>query len=137
LSQRMRHFASDVLTARQIDLRFRTPDEETEQSIKVGANLRREVYLLFKEAVNNLVKHSKCTNAEIEFRVEVDTMFLRVSDDGCGFERGQEGQGNGLQSMSERSRSLGGDLEIETRRGEGTSLSFMIPLTQQSRIVNR
>jgi ligand-binding sensor domain-containing protein/signal transduction histidine kinase len=137
LSQRMRHFASDVLTARHIDLRFRTPDEETEQSIKVGANLRREVYLLFKEAVNNLVKHSKCMNAEIEFRVEVDTLFLRVSDDGCGFDVSQESQGNGLQSMSERSRGLGGDLEIETRKGAGTSLSLMIPLSQQSRIVNR
>jgi signal transduction histidine kinase/ligand-binding sensor domain-containing protein len=137
LSQRMRHFASDVLTARHIEFRFRTPDEDGEQSIKVGANLRREVYLMFKEAVNNLVKHSQCKNAEIEFRVEIDALFLRISDDGRGFDVEQESQGNGLQSMGERSRSLGGELEIETGRGKGTSVSFMIPLSQQSRIVNR
>jgi signal transduction histidine kinase/ligand-binding sensor domain-containing protein len=137
LSQRMRHFASDVLTARHIEFRFRTPDEDEEQGIKVGANLRREVYLMFKEAVNNLVKHSQCESAEIEFRVEMDTLFLRISDDGRGFDVEQESQGNGLQSMGERSRSLGGELEIETGKGKGTSLSFMIPLSQQSRIINR
>jgi len=49
----MRHFASDVFTARGIDFRFRAPDAE--QNIKVGANVRRELFLLFKEAVNNIV----------------------------------------------------------------------------------
>jgi ligand-binding sensor domain-containing protein/signal transduction histidine kinase len=137
LSQRMRHFASDVLTARQIEFRFRTPDEDEEQGIKVGANQRREVYLLFKEAVNNLVKHSLCRSAEIELRLELDTLFLEISDDGQGFALEEANQGNGLQSMGERSRSLGGEMEIRTAKGEGTSLSFMIPLNQQSRIVNR
>jgi ligand-binding sensor domain-containing protein/signal transduction histidine kinase len=137
LSQRMRHFASDVLTARHIEFRFRTPDEDEEQGIKVGANHRREVYLLFKEGVNNLVKHSLCMSAEIEMRLELETLFLEISDDGRGFALEEASQGNGLQSMAERSRSLGGEMEIRTAKGKGTRLSFMIPLNQQSRIVNR
>jgi signal transduction histidine kinase/ligand-binding sensor domain-containing protein len=126
LSSRMRHFASDVLTARQIDFRFQTPDEE--QDIKVGANVRREVFLMFKESVNNLVRHSRCTLAEIEFRIEVDHLYLQISDDGQGFDASQKSTGNGLQSMSERSKSLGGDFEIVSVPDQGTTLTFLIPL---------
>ncbi|MBI3651581.1 MAG: hypothetical protein HY231_11245 [Acidobacteria bacterium] len=128
LSQRMRHFASDVLTARQIDFRFRTPDEE--QDIKVGANVRREVFLMFKESINNLVKHSRCGKAEIEFGIEAERLYLQISDDGQGFDASQKSSGNGLQSMSERSHSLGGKFEITSTPGQGTTLKFLIPISQ-------
>src|SRR5262249_44860334 len=128
LSRRMRHFASDVLTARQIDFHFRTPDEE--QDIKVGSNVRREVYLMFKEGINNLVRHSRCGKADIEFRVDTDSLILRISDDGRGFDTAQSVNGHGLMSMMERSESLGGRLELSSAPGKGTALTFRIPLHQ-------
>jgi len=129
LSQRMRHFASDVFTARGIDFRFRAPDAE--QNIKVGANVRRELFLLFKEAVNNIVRHSGCSHADIEFRAEAEGLVLRLSDDGRGFDASQKSTGHGLASMRERTEGLNGTLEIVSREDEGTTLAFTIPLIHE------
>ena len=125
LSQRMRHFASDVLTARQIEFAFRTPDPG--RDVRVGANIRRELFLIFKEAVNNLVRHSACTRADLEFRVDADGFSLVVSDNGRGFDAAGADRGHGLASMRKRTEGLGGRLEILSTPGEGTLLAFTIP----------
>ena len=129
LSQRMRHFVSDVCTARDIDFRFRTPP--VEQDIAVGANVRREVFLLFKEAVNNLVRHSRCSTADLEFSVDAQGLVLRISDNGRGFDAEAESHGHGLRSMRERTAALGGSLSAESCPGAGTTLTFTIPLTDR------
>ena len=84
LLQRMRRFASDGFTARNIEFEFRAP--ELDRHVEMGADLRREVFLLFKEAVNNVLRHSKCTRAEIEAHLDGDDCCLRVSDNGQGFD---------------------------------------------------
>jgi PAS domain S-box-containing protein len=125
LSQRMRHFASDLFTARQVDFRFRTPD--TDGDVAVGANVRRELFLVFKEAVNNVVRHSACTEAALEFRAEPDGLVLVVSDNGRGFDVRRASDGHGLLSMRQRTEALGGRFEVISTPGEGTLLSFTIP----------
>jgi signal transduction histidine kinase len=130
LSQRMRHFVSDVCTARDIDFRFRTP--QVDRDIALGANLRREVFLLFKEAVNNLVRHSGCSTADLEFSVDAQGLVLRISDNGRGFDAEAESEGHGLRSMRERTAALGGGLSAESHPGAGTTLTFTIPLTDRS-----
>ena len=129
LSQRMRRFASDVFTARQIDFRFRAP--AAEHDIKVGANVRRELFLVFKEAVNNAVRHSGCAAAEIEFRAGAEELFLKLSDDGRGFDTARSSAGHGLASMRERTEALGGRLDVLSRPGQGTTLTFTIPLADR------
>ncbi len=126
LSQRMRHFASDVFTARQIAFHFRTP--AAEHDIPLGANLRRELFMIFKEAVNNLVKHSACSEANLELTVGGKTLVLRVDDNGRGFDEATVNGGHGMESMRERTEALGGTLEVVTAPGMGTSLRFAIPL---------
>jgi signal transduction histidine kinase len=59
LTQRMRRFASDSFTARNIRFQLRLPNED--EDIRIYASLRREVFLIFKESVNNMVRHSGCT----------------------------------------------------------------------------
>ncbi|HMS42830.1 MAG TPA: histidine kinase, partial [Pyrinomonadaceae bacterium] len=66
LVQRMRRFASDVFTTRGIKFEFIVP--EIEENLSLGANIRREVFAIFKESVNNAVKYSECTQARAEFR---------------------------------------------------------------------
>jgi signal transduction histidine kinase len=124
----MRHFASDLLTARQIDFKFRALDFD--RDAKVGANVRREFFLIFKEGVNNIARHSACTEAEIELHAFPDSLVLKLSDNGKGFDLSEQATGHGLASMRERTRSLGGDLEINSVTGKGTTLSFTIPLNQ-------
>ena len=126
LTQRMRRLASDIFVARNIDFDFRAP--ASEQDVTIGANIRREVFLIFKEAVNNLVRHSNCTQADIEFRIEKGSLLLKVGDNGKGFDSENAAEGNGLASMHERVERLGGELEIITRPGSGTVVSLKIPV---------
>ena len=135
LSQRMRHFASDLLTARQIDFRFRALDFD--RDIKVGANVRREFFLIFKEGVNNIARHSACTEADIELHADGDTLILTLSDNGKGFDENEKRSGHGLISMRERTRLLGGQLEIDSAPGRGASLKFTVPLHRHAQDSSR
>jgi ligand-binding sensor domain-containing protein/two-component sensor histidine kinase len=148
LTQRMRRFASDILSARDINFRFRAPDAE--KDIRLSADLRREVYLIFKECVNNLVKHSGCMEAELELRIVNGWIVLRISDDGRGFDTGTTASssgttvsggngssgssnggaslgGHGLASMRRRAAALGGTFEVKSERGRGTVSTLKVP----------
>jgi ligand-binding sensor domain-containing protein/signal transduction histidine kinase len=126
LTHRMRRFASDLFTAQQIDFQFLTPD--LDQDVKVGPNLRRELFLIFKEGVNNIARHSRCARADLEFRFEGDKLHLKMTDDGRGFDASQEGAGNGLVNMRARANSFGGDIAIISERGFGTTVTVTVPL---------
>ena len=128
LVQRMRRFASEVLEARNIEFTFRAPDSE--ENIRLDASIRREVFLVFKEAVNNLAKHSGCRAADIEFRASHDALTLRLSDDGHGFDATLESEGHGLVSMRERATAIGGAFYLRSSRGHGTTVTLEVPLDQ-------
>ena len=126
LTQRMRRFASDLLTARNIAFEFVEPDEEDD--VPLGANIRREVFLIFKESVNNLVRHSGCTDVAIDFEIANGVLKLRVRDDGKGFDTSQNGDGHGLASMRQRAEDMGGQLEITSQSGRGTTVTLELPI---------
>ena len=121
--QRMRSFAGEVLTAREIEFKF----DATEDDRSIGVDLRRQLYLIFKESVNNAAKHSGCENVEIELKREAGDILLRVSDDGSGFEADDKGAGNGLVNMRSRAEAVGGTLNIDSSPGRGTTLTFRVP----------
>jgi len=126
LVQRMRRFASDVLTAREIRFTFRTPADE--RPLKVSADVRRHLFLIFKEAINNIVRHAGCTTVDIELRITGSHFALTVHDDGHGFDPARAGEGNGLANMRARARAIGGDLRVESTSGLGTSVMLTAPL---------
>lgn len=128
LTQRMRLFASETLTALDIQLRFHAP----EQNLNLDAEVRRQVFLLFKEAINNIARHSQATEVEVEFALTNHHLSLRVWDNGRGFaepkpQPGQNG-GNGLLSMRRRATELGGRLEVISGNGSGTTIQLEAPL---------
>jgi signal transduction histidine kinase len=129
LSRRMRSLASDVLTLADITFTFAAPPDD--RDIVLGANLRREVFLIFKESINNIVKHSAATFVEIEFRIGQSALFLRVSDNGKGFDVAHDSEGHGLASMRARSGEIGATLNIVSNNGSGTVLTLMAPLTDE------
>ena len=126
LIRRMRRFASDVFSARGIAFRFEAPSDE--QDIPLGTETRREVLLIYKEAVNNTARHSQCTRADTELEVQGGRLILRLNDNGVGFDMTRSFDGNGLASMSHRAERLGGMLRVVSRNGEGTTLTLRIPL---------
>jgi signal transduction histidine kinase len=120
LSHRMRRFASDNFTARDINFSFDAPS--LQQNVKLGAEVRREVFLIFKEGVSNIVKHSGCRSAEIALQIERGVINLKLIDDGKGFEESITDSGQGLISMRRRAKKLGGELIIVSRSGAGTTV---------------
>ncbi len=126
LIKRMRRFASDVFSAHSIAFRFEAPSDE--RDIPLGTELRREVLLIFKEAVNNIARHSQCTRADTELEVQGGWLILRLNDNGTGFDTARSFEGNGLTSMSHRAKRMGGLLRVVSNDGEGTTLTLRIPL---------
>lgn len=135
LTQRMRHFASEVLSAAAMDLEFQAP--ESPPDFALGANIRREVFLIFKENINNITRHSGATRVEIDFLLNRDHLTLRFRDNGRGFDNSDQGQsydwqkargGNGLISIKKRSHELGGEYSIESQLGVGTTATLIVPL---------
>ena len=132
LTQRMRRFASDVLTSRNIDFDFHEPDAH--RNLNLGADVRRQVYLVCKESINNIVRHSACSQVYIEFRVDRDWLTLLIRDNGRGFDTAHESDGHGLLSMQQRAKDAGGTLQITSRPGEGTIITLRMPISGRPKI---
>jgi signal transduction histidine kinase/ligand-binding sensor domain-containing protein len=126
LTHRMRRFAADTLESRDIRFTFDAPDGH--QHVRLGADLRREVFLILKESVTNIVRHSACTAASIAFSVDAHMLRLRIEDDGRGFALDAPVEGNGLRSMRRRVTALGGQLAIDSAPGRGTVVRLELRL---------
>jgi signal transduction histidine kinase len=131
LTQRMRRFANDFVSARPLEINFRSPAVEHE--VKMGPDMRREVFLIFKEGVNNAVRHSECAHVEIDFQVNDGFLELQVTDDGTGFDAARPGEGNGLWSMHRRAEKIRGELQILSIIGQGSTIRLKAPLGDRSR----
>jgi ligand-binding sensor domain-containing protein/signal transduction histidine kinase len=126
LVRHMREFAGEIFANCDIEFDFRAPSSDIH--LKLGADARRTVYLIFKEAVNNIVRHADCQKADLELRIEAAHLVLQVSDDGRGFDSGQESEGNGLLSMHRRAALAGGTLEVVSLPPSGTSITLRLPV---------
>ena len=124
LTQRMRRFCSDVFTARHIAFEFHAP--EAARDIELGADVRRQVFLIFKESVHNVVRHSSCTRAAVTFSASREQISLRITDNGTGFDTARQGDGHGLSSMRKRTQELGGTLQVVSKDAEGTTVTLQV-----------
>ena len=119
---RMLQYASESLEAKDIDLEAET--SAGIDQLKLSMEERRDLYLIFKEAVNNLALHSKAKNATIRFSLQRGTLQMIIRDNGSGFNNNEFGTGNGLRNMKERAAKHHWDLSIHSTPGEGTSLEL-------------
>ena len=133
VSTRIRQFASDVLEARGIKWELKLPHEL--ETVKLKAEQRRQLLLIFKEALNNVVRHADCVNVTLSLALEGRALAGEVRDDGRGFQlegtdqfSGNGRGGNGLKNMRARVAQLGGEISIASLPGQGTCLTFKVPL---------
>lgn len=98
--------------------------------IRLDEERTEEILLIAREALNNIRKHAQARNVLVSLKGAEDMVVLGIVDDGIGFdfEEASGGDGNGLRNMRERSRKLGGDLEISSVPTEGTRLRVQMPL---------
>jgi ligand-binding sensor domain-containing protein len=125
LRQRMRRFGTDVLSARNVEMHW---PSGSGRDLELNTELRRQVYLIFKESINNIARHARATEAHIDLRVVDGHLTLEVRDNGCGIQHPGHPRGNGLESMKLRASRLGGDLQVSSADGLGTIVLLRAPL---------
>ena len=129
LLEKMRAFAYQVLTAKEIPLQFENGFEAM-KTMKISMEQRRNVYLMFKEAIHNIVKHAEASHVFIEAKREKDGVLLTIRDKGKGFDpetlRGSA-QGNGLNNFERRAKESFIVFKLTSKMGEGTKITMLIP----------
>jgi signal transduction histidine kinase len=130
----MGRFAQELLGAAGIRCRLDVPLEVP--AWPLTAEIRHNLFLAFKETLNNTIKHAGATEVRISLDVRAHEFALTIRDDGRGFDRTQPpspsaeriAPGNGLRNIEQRIERIGGRCEISSRPGEGVAVSFVIPV---------
>ncbi len=127
LALRIREYAIPLFEMKDIGFSIVTPEEMNKLSLPM--DIRRNAYLIAKEAVNNLVKYSECTQASIEFGFAHSILTMHVKDNGKGFDMEQINHSrNGLRNMKRRSEQIRGVLDIHSEIGKGTDILFSVKI---------
>ena len=133
LANYLEKFALDFLGAAGIRCRLDFPEHYP--SWPLTSEVRHNLFLAFKEALHNVVKHAAAPEAFIALRLGADTLELAVQDDGRGFQPGQLNPtqdrvagGNGLDNMRRRLHKIGGTCDIQSAAGKGSEVVFRIPI---------
>ncbi|HLF19566.1 MAG TPA: ATP-binding protein, partial [Bacteroidota bacterium] len=124
----MRDLASQVCTVSKIpyDVHMRTNTDD----VWLSPDVRRNVYLIFKEALNNVVKHSRATSLTVRAGMTGNVLRMNIEDNGRGFRYGGEMErGHGLRNMEKRAKEIKGQLRIESSPGKGTRIAFTKRMT--------
>jgi len=121
---KMKEFAADIFDPLNIDHSFEEAGDFS--NIKLGLQTRRDVYLIFKEAVNNAAKYSQCTKVAINIASSDGQISIRVKDNGVGFCTDTAKNGNGLKNMEQRAGRMNGELAITSQPGAGAEVTLTV-----------
>ena len=130
---RMKQFASQTLEAKDIAFTFKT-DEKVNEAVSDFIR-KRNVYLIFKEAVNNAAKYSQCREVKISLSISEGKLMMLIADNGKGFDSEKTFSGNGLKNMKQRAQQMGAKLTVNSAeaclpdgQGKGTTVSLLLPI---------
>ena len=124
--------AQQLLTDAQVGCRLDIPD--TLPPLAVPSDVRHHLFLAVKEALHNVIRHARATEADIRLTVQPPDCRLVIADNGRGFETeaagARAGGGHGLGNIRKRLEAIGGRCEIRSRTGSGTEieLNWRLPL---------
>ena len=120
-------FATDYL--REAGIRCRLDVPEHTPAREVPANVRHNVFLVVKEALQNIVKHAHATEVWLRINTGERSLSLSVEDNGCGFEHPPEDAwADGLRNMRQRLAEVGGECRIASQVNVGTTITVALPL---------
>jgi ligand-binding sensor domain-containing protein/two-component sensor histidine kinase len=115
---RMRRYAAEIFDGANIHYTLHL-DEQFAQR-KLNMEQRRDCFLLYKEAINNIYKHAHATTVSIRVWLDRGQLFMTVQDDGKGFDTSIITHRNGLKNMQQRVKRWQGSIEIQSAPGKGT-----------------
>jgi signal transduction histidine kinase len=128
LIRRMREFALDLLATQGIDFDLQTQHSGENLSLQA----RRQLFLMFKECIHNVARHSGCTAVKAELKVVDREVVLTVQDNGSTLNAADKppgwAGGNGIPGMRRRAESLGGGMQFTSKPGQGCTVVINFPL---------
>ena len=120
---RLKDSYSDILTSYGIS--FKIVNLDKLENLALPMDYRQNLYLIFKEGINNAIKHSRCKKLSLEANVRNNVLELTLMDDGIGFETENLEYGNGIRNMETRSNNIGGKLKWKSSAERGTMIKFI------------
>jgi signal transduction histidine kinase len=126
LLEKMRSMAFQLLTPQDIALEF---DNQIPPNapLKLSMEQRRNIYLIFKEALNNIVKYAEASKVRVEFKIQSVEFWMSIADNGKGFDTSQRYEGNGLKNYQKRAQESFMEVILTSKVGEGTRLELKAP----------
>jgi signal transduction histidine kinase len=125
LIRRMRAFAIQVFESKDVEFQFEATDVPLQKTI--SPEVLRQVYLIFKEAVNNAARHSGCTRSAVSLKGGQSFLTLTVSDNGKGFTPSKGHDQHGIESLKARAAALKGEISWTCQAGTEVTLRFPLP----------
>ena len=106
--------------------------ESEPEELQLPPEIEREIYYVLKEGVTNVAKHSHASKVAIQIKKNGATLSGSLTDDGVGFDSTalRRNTGFGLNGMLKRMEKIGGELDIKSSPGQGTRISFVLPLKE-------
>jgi signal transduction histidine kinase len=123
---RLKEFAMPLAESKDMKLDFQ--GFNMIDSTTLSMEIRRNIYLICKEAINNLLKYSKASEGIINFQIEGKSLVVKIIDNGIGFDTTSINSRNGLRNMQERAKELGAEFTLNSVQGQGTSLFLKVPI---------
>jgi signal transduction histidine kinase len=130
ITARMRRHAADIFDGTNIQ--YSIDADENVSSVKLPMAKRRDLFLVYKEVINNIHKHAAATKVEIAIASRSGNLFMRIKDNGKGFDTEKPTHRNGLKNIHYRVEKNKGDLTIESIPGKGTTVIIGLPLPGNS-----
>ena len=121
---RMRSLAFNLLRSKNIEFTFKA--DESLNNVKLSMEARRNFFLIFKEAINNLVKYAQATGVSIHLTHNNSLIKLTIQDNGKGFDITKPVNGNGLNNIKRRAKEMKAQLQIKSSPTDGTSIELIL-----------
>jgi len=124
---RMREYLSHSLEPKNITINFKAEERLMGESLPMEQ--RRDLLLIFKEAINNIAKYSQCQMTNISLDRQNGNIRLFIEDDGIGFDVNRQTTSNGIRNMHRRAELMKGAIHIDSKAGSGTRIELLVPIT--------
>ncbi|MEO6305210.1 MAG: tetratricopeptide repeat protein [Bacteroidia bacterium] len=126
--KKMKGFGNSLMGSANIQFNFIYSSEV--EKIMLDIEQRKNLYLIYKEAINNAAKYSKADLVEASIEKNYKIVIMKIKDNGKGFDLAKNNEkGNGLQNMKQRAQDLNGKLKVTSNPGRGTLIQLEFKIT--------
>ncbi len=124
----IRDFGNELFLDTPVEFQFNGISESLNE-IKLPMEYSRNIPMIFKELLNNILKHAHAKHVTINLdNIQRDELHLTLKDDGCGFDKNEIHAGQGINNIITRTKRIGGQVDVKSEKGEGTLVNLRVKI---------